>query len=51
MTSENELIEVVMKKTMTYKKYKEIYQLTKKKGWSIQAYQIGFHCDNLKIEK
>lgn len=48
--NENEKVEVVLKKEMTYGDYKRIYKQSKDKGWSIQAYQIGVHSPGFKKE-
>ncbi len=37
------LIEVVVKKQMTFSKYLELREQFLKKGYSCQAYQIGFY--------
>ena len=44
---DNELVEVVIRKKITYKEYLKIIESTKRRGWSIQAYKIGFYSDGL----
>lgn len=43
--NDNEKVEVVLKKQMTYADYKRIFNESKKKGWTVQAYQIGVYSD------
>lgn len=35
-------VEVVLKKEMTIEEYRKIIRSSKKKGWSIQAFETGF---------
>lgn len=37
----HEVVEVVLRKEMTMKHYRKIYTESKKKGWSIQAYELN----------
>ncbi len=46
--TDNTEIEVVMKKKMTYREYKQMIENARTKGWTIQAYQIGFYSDGLQ---
>ena len=40
--NEDELLDVVMRKQMTYAEYKKVLSSAKEKGWTVQAYQKGF---------
>lgn len=39
---DNTIIEVVMRKEVTYKHYKKMIPDARRKGWHIQAFQKGF---------
>lgn len=41
-------VEVVMKKIITYEEYQKMILSAHKKGWRIQAYEVGFYNDSLK---
>lgn len=41
-------VEVVMKKKMTVEQYRALIEAARKKGWSIQAYEVGYYNDGLK---
>lgn len=44
---ETEIIEVVMKKKMTVKQYKDTREQFIKYGWSCQGYQVGYYQNKL----
>lgn len=51
--NDTEVVEVVLKKNMSVSDYRRIYNDSKKKGWHIQAYKLGYYQDNrepLKIK-
>lgn len=52
MISDDQSVEVVMRKEMPMSEYKRIYQQSIKKGWKIQAYQLGRFSEpmNKKVE-
>ncbi len=47
---DSELVEVVIKKKITYKEYLKIIDQTRQRGWKIQAYQIGRLSEGFETE-
>ena len=47
---ESEIVEVVIKKNMTFKDYLDMIPSIKKKGYNIQAYKIGVFQNKLSKE-
>ena len=39
--SDSEIVEVVLRKEMSVSEYRRIYGQSIKKGWKVQAYQLG----------
>ena len=47
---ESEMVEVVLTKEMPYGHYKQMIAQSKKKGWKVQAYQLGRYSEGLKTK-
>lgn len=41
-------VEVVMKKQMHHSEYLKMVSAAEQKGWSVRAYQVGFHSEGTK---
>lgn len=44
---ENRIVEVVFKKNMTFSEYMKMKPGIESKGYTVQAYEIGFYADGI----
>lgn len=47
---DSEIVEVVLKKEMTMEAYRNLLPGSRKKGWKVQAYQLGRHSEGCKTK-
>lgn len=50
ITDEKMIVEVVIKKKMTVSECKKLKDSIEKKGFKVQAYEVGFYADGTKPE-
>ncbi len=47
---DSEVVEVVIRKEMTMGEYRKMLPGSRKKGWNIQAYQLGRYSEGIKTK-
>ena len=48
ITDENMMVQVIYKKKMTFAEYKKTKAQSEKRGFKVQAYEVGFFSDGTK---